>query len=115
MQIIINVYGINYDKKVWGKPEEWDPQHVLEDAALDMGFKDFRMLPFGAGKRICAGVSQALVIISMIMAHLVQHFQWELPLEELEKTSNDTKSFTNHKLHSLQAVACTRHSARLQG
>lgn len=113
-QIIINVYGINNNKEAFSRPEEWDPERVLRDEKLDLGFKDHRALPFGTGKRMCAGVMQAMYIIPMNIAHYVQHFKWTLPpgLDQ-SKAAVDTVFLTTHKLHPLEAIATPRVSSRL--
>nr|BAQ20601.1 ent-kaurene oxidase 1 [Lygodium japonicum] len=113
-QIIFNIYGINYNTQVWKNPEVWDPDRVLGDKDLDLGFKDHRVLPFGTGKRMCAGVTQAMYIIPTNIAYYVQHFQWALPQDNQDgKGVADTVFLTTHKLHPLQAIVTPRHSARL--
>jgi cytochrome P450 len=112
MQIIINLYAINNDKHVWANPEEWNPERVLGDERVDMGFKDYRILSFGAGKRMCPGVSQAMNIVSMCIAIMVQHFKWELPPGSMNHAVNTTL-ITNQMQHPLKAVAIPRISSRL--
>jgi cytochrome P450 len=112
MQIIINVYAINHNKDVWANPEEWNPERVLGDERLDMGFKDHRIFSFGAGKRMCAGIGQAMNIISACIAIMVQHFKWELPSGSIDRAVNTTL-LTNQMLHPLEAIAIPRVSSRL--
>eukprot|EP00250_Pteridium_aquilinum_P015768 c22752_g1_i2 orf=280-1899(-) len=112
-QIIINQYGINHSKDTWSEPEVWNPERVLRDENLDMGFKDHRILPFGAGKRMCAGITQVMYIVPMIIAYFVQHFKWSLPPEDKSKSVADTVFLTTHKLYPLEAIAMPRFPSRL--
>ncbi|KAI5070436.1 hypothetical protein GOP47_0014779 [Adiantum capillus-veneris] len=112
-QILINVYGINHSKKIWVEPEVWNPERVLKDASLDLGVKDHRILPFGTGKRYCAGVTQAMYIVPMAIAYLVQHFKWALSPEEAGKGVVDTVYLTTHKLYPLEALTTARVDSRL--
>ncbi|KAH7284369.1 hypothetical protein KP509_34G051400 [Ceratopteris richardii] len=112
-QVIINVYGINHNKETWKEPELWNPDRVLNDQSLDLGLQDYRAIPFGAGKRLCAGISQAMCIISMTIAHLVQHFEWRLLPEEQSTNVVDTVFLTTHRLYPLKAMAMPRIRSRL--
>lgn len=112
-QIIVNAYGVNHNKETWVEPEVWNPERVYQDANLDMGVKDQRIITFGTGKRICAGITQAMFIIPMVVAHFVQHFQWAMPPEDESKGVVDTVYLTTHKLHPLEALANPRVSSRL--
>lgn len=107
-QVIINVYGINHSKETWVNPEVWNPERVYEGKSLDLGMKDHRILSFGTGKRLCAGIAQAMCIVPMVIAHLVQHFKWTLPHEEEGEGVVDTVYLTTHKLYPLEAFAKPR-------
>lgn len=104
----MNQYGICNDPKRWTDPEKWDPERVLHDEKLDLGYKDFRILPFGAGKRMCAGVQQAMFIIPLHVASFIQHFSWQPVPEENVGSDEATVFLTTHKLHPLKAIATAR-------
>jgi ent-kaurene oxidase len=115
--VLINQYGINLDPKVWSNPQTWDPDRLLNDKSIDLGLKDFRIMPFGAGKRMCAGITQAMLLIHMHLASLVLHFNWRLPPAANpteEKMAEDTSYLTTHKLHPLQAIAEPRVGSRIK-
>jgi cytochrome P450 len=40
---------------------------------------DYQLLPFGAGRRLCPGISFAMPVLEIALASLVRHFDWELP------------------------------------
>ncbi|KAL3675032.1 hypothetical protein R1sor_024980 [Riccia sorocarpa] len=110
--VLVNLYGINWDPKVWSNPEVWNPDRCLGDKTLDLGVKDFRILPFGGGKRMCAGITQAFSIIPMNIAAIVQHFELYLPPDE-NVNAEDTVYLTSHKLHPLKAHLKPRIAQRL--
>ncbi len=61
--MLINVFGIHNDPNVWPDPRKWDPERLLNNKSLDMGIQNFSIMPFGAGKRICTGITQVLNLI----------------------------------------------------
>jgi ent-kaurene oxidase len=114
--VLINIFGINNDPNAWPNPEKWDPERVLNNESLDMGIKNLSIMPFGAGKRMCAGIIQAMFIIPMNIASFVQHFKWELAPKEINSFNSkieDVVYFTTHKLHPLQCIITPRVSQRL--
>ncbi len=61
--------GINNDPNGWPNPEKWDPERVLNNESLDMGIKNLSIMPFGAGKRMCAGITQVLNFMLPYLSH----------------------------------------------
>ncbi|XP_027923470.1 cytochrome P450 CYP736A12-like [Vigna unguiculata] len=78
-RVIINAWAIGRDPKVWDKSEIFDPTR-FENNNIDVRGKDFRILPFGSGRRGCPGIHLGLTTISLVLAELVHCFDWELPL-----------------------------------
>ncbi len=57
--MLVNIFGIQNDPKVWPNPEKWDPERVLHNESLDMrGLNNLSTMPFGGGKRVCPGIGQ---------------------------------------------------------
>ncbi|OWM80769.1 hypothetical protein CDL15_Pgr006799 [Punica granatum] len=105
-QIAINIYGCNMDKKQWENPEEWIPERFLNDKYDPADL--YKTMAFGAGKRVCAGSLQAMLIACIMIGRMVQEFEWKL--REGEEADVDTVGFTTHKLHPLQAILKPRRS-----
>jgi cytochrome P450 len=82
--VIMNLWAIGRDPTVWGsdasefKPERFMAQ--LEEHGMDLsgGQSDFRMLPFGAGRRGCPGSAMAIVSVELSLAQLVHTFDWRV-------------------------------------
>ncbi|XP_059665986.1 cytochrome P450 77A2-like [Cornus florida] len=70
--------GISEDPKLWSDPEKFDPDRFFtgrEDADM-MGVTAVKMMPFGVGRRICPGLSMATVHVNLMLARMVQEFEW---------------------------------------
>jgi cytochrome P450 len=70
--LIVNAYAIHRDPAAWEDPLEFRPER-FEDGKADGLF----MIPFGMGRRRCPGETLALRTIGMVLATLVQCFDWE--------------------------------------
>ncbi|KAL2643495.1 hypothetical protein R1flu_011082 [Riccia fluitans] len=106
--VLINIFGINWDPEVWKDPHVWNPDRCLSDKNLDLGIKDFRILSFGSGKRMCAGVQQAFSTVIMNIASLLQHFEFVIEppsVENLHQVELEDKSFVGEhpELQSFRA------------
>ncbi|KAJ4949993.1 hypothetical protein NE237_026825 [Protea cynaroides] len=67
------------DPKVWKDPMEFRPQRFLNDEGqvFDItGNREIKMMPFGAGRRICPGLGLALLHLEYFVANLVREFKW---------------------------------------
>jgi len=67
------------DPGAWPNPLEFRPERFADDGAeVDLtGTKEIKMIPFGAGRRICPGIDLALLHMHLIVARLVQEFEWQ--------------------------------------
>lgn len=92
------------DKKKWEKPEEWNPERFME-GKFDLADR-YTTMAFGAGKRVCAGSLQAMLLSTTAIGRLVQEFEWRLV--NGEEADSDIGVLTNRKLHPLQAIASPR-------
>ena len=80
--LLVNVWAISRDPNTWHDPLEFRPERFLpggDHAGADVKGTDFDIIPFGAGRRICAGLSLGLRMVQFLTATLVHAFDWELP------------------------------------
>ncbi|KAI3842066.1 hypothetical protein MKX03_000976 [Papaver bracteatum] len=87
-EAIVNfmVAEIGRDPKVWGedsmvfKPERFlnedDDGSVNEEMSDLTGNKEIKMIPFGAGRRVCPASGLAMLILEYFVVNLVKEFKW---------------------------------------
>ncbi|KAF3787788.1 Cytochrome P450 82C4 [Nymphaea thermarum] len=76
-RLMVNLWKIHHDLRVWSDPNEFQPERFL-GSNVDVHGKHFHFLPFGSGRRICPGISFALKIVHIALAHLLQGFDMKL-------------------------------------
>ncbi|KAK1608840.1 hypothetical protein QYE76_032513 [Lolium multiflorum] len=85
------VGDIGLDEEVWTAPSEFRPERFLpggegEDVDLT-GNKEIKMMPFGAGRRVCPAMALALLHLEYFVANLIREFEWrEAAGEEVDLT-----------------------------
>ncbi|XP_037445969.1 flavonoid 3'-monooxygenase CYP75B4-like [Triticum dicoccoides] len=81
-ELLVNVWGIARDPTLWPDPLEFRPARFLpggSHANVNIKGGDFGLIPFGAGRRICAGLGWGIRMVAVTTATLVHSFNWELP------------------------------------
>ncbi|XP_022943744.1 cytochrome P450 89A2-like isoform X3 [Cucurbita moschata] len=80
------VAEMGWDPKVWEDPAAFMPERFLkggkeeeeEVAEFDItGSKEIKMMPFGAGRRICPGFGLAILHLEYFLANLVWRSEWK--------------------------------------
>ncbi|XP_038987443.1 trimethyltridecatetraene synthase-like [Phoenix dactylifera] len=77
-RVLVNVWTIGRDPGIWDAPEEFRPERFI-GSSIDVKGKDFELLPFGSGRRMCPGYSLGLMEIQLSLANLLHGFAWRLP------------------------------------
>uniref|UniRef100_A0A2P2MYI4 Flavonoid 3'-monooxygenase n=1 Tax=Rhizophora mucronata TaxID=61149 RepID=A0A2P2MYI4_RHIMU len=79
--LLVNVWAISHDPEEWAEPLEFRPERFLpggEKPQADVRGNDYELIPFGAGRRICAGMSLGVRMVTLLTATLAHAFDWEL-------------------------------------
>lgn len=74
--VTVPVNSVHHDKRWWPNPEQFDPSRFLGDVPKTR--PRFAYLPFGAGQRVCIGMSFALMEGTLIAALMAQHFRFDV-------------------------------------
>lgn len=107
--IYVNGWAIQMDPEAWKDPEEFYPERFLNNE-IDFKGQDFEFIPFGAGRRICPGMSLGMATVELIIANLINSFNWELPVG-MKGEDIDTEGLpglARHKKNHLCTVAKKR-------
>ncbi|XP_009594272.1 premnaspirodiene oxygenase-like [Nicotiana tomentosiformis] len=104
-RVFINYWAISRDPKSWENPENFEPER-FENVAVDFKGHDFEFIPFGAGRRICPGISFGMLNLELSLAAMLYHFDWKLPQEMKPEDvdMNETFGMTLFKTSSLHLV-----------
>ncbi|CAI9112543.1 OLC1v1013004C1 [Oldenlandia corymbosa var. corymbosa] len=105
-QVLVNAWAIGRDENVWGTDAlAFKPERFLE-SEIDIRGRDFELIPFGAGRRICPGLSLAVKMIPVVLGSLLNVFDWKLEGGIApEKLDMEEKfGFTLQKARALRAV-----------
>lgn len=87
-RVFFNVWAIHRDPNNWENPLEFVPERFFNDQ-FDFSGSDFRYLPFGSGRRNCAGIAMAERMVMYLLATLLHSFDWKL--NEVEKIEIEEK------------------------
>jgi cytochrome P450 len=105
-QVIVNAWAIARDSSIWEEPLEFKPERFM-NSSIDYKGLDFELIPFGAGRRGCPGVTFAISINELVLANLVNQFDWKLPdgIEGKDLDMSETNGLTCRRKYPLHAVA----------
>ncbi|KAF6153764.1 hypothetical protein GIB67_000997 [Kingdonia uniflora] len=109
-KVIVNAWAVGRDPECWKDAESFTPERFV---SVDVDYKgtNFELIPFGAGRRICPGISFAVAIMELLLAQLLYHFDWSLPNgikpEELDMTeANGSSLRRKNDLYLVPTLYC---------
>ncbi|GER56273.1 cytochrome P450 family protein [Striga asiatica] len=98
------------DPDMWQNPNEFRPERFLTGDGVDVditGTKGVKMLPFGAGRRICPAWSLGVLHSSLLLGRMVQAFKW-VPIPDNPPDPTETFAFTVIMKDPLKAIILPR-------
>ncbi|KAJ0964263.1 hypothetical protein J5N97_029385 [Dioscorea zingiberensis] len=106
---------IGRDEKVWDKPMEFKPERFMEGGegeGVDItGSREIKMMPFGAGRRICPGLGLGMLHLEYFVANLVREFEWKAVEGEEVDVDSEKSEFTVVMKNPLRARILARREA----
>ncbi|CAN1136416.1 Cytochrome P450 71A1 [Linum perenne] len=107
MMVMINLWAVMRDPHNWDTPEEFVPERFLNDP-VDFKGQTGKFVPFGAGRRLCPGISFALAEVELVAANLLYWFDWELPEGEVDLDMSEVNSVVLRRENPLCLVPVWR-------
>ena len=88
--VLVNVWGACHLKEFWKNPEEWNPSRFDRTSAefTEEGEK-FALLPWGIGKRQCAGMNVAKDEMILVLAALIYKYKWSTISSSSSRNGDD--------------------------
>ncbi|XP_058086094.1 geraniol 8-hydroxylase-like [Magnolia sinica] len=104
-QVLVNAWAISRDPHVWVDPTSFSPERFL-DSHVDFKGRNFELIPFGTGRRICPGMPLADRMIHLTLASLLHSFDWRLPdgMAPHDLDMSDKFGLTLQKVVPLRAI-----------
>ena len=90
--IWVNIWSINRESSVWSNPEMFIPERFLEKE-IDIKGRNFELIPFGSGRRICPGMPLAQRMLHLMLTTLFKSFNWKYIYENGAKEINMEEKF----------------------
>ncbi|NXC43053.1 CP2DH protein, partial [Penelope pileata] len=103
--VITNLNSVLKDETVWKKPNEFYPEHFLDENGQFVRPEAF--LPFSAGRRACPGEQLARMELFLFFTTLMQKFTFVLPEGQPRPREDNHYAFTNTP-HKYQMRALPR-------
>ncbi|XP_038697883.1 valine N-monooxygenase 1-like [Tripterygium wilfordii] len=76
---ILSRYGLGRNPKVWKDPLKYDPERHMNGQNVMLTEHDLRFISFSTGRRGCIGALLGTCMTTMLLARLLQCFDWTPP------------------------------------
>ncbi len=77
--LVVSIVGIHHDPATFPEPDSFKPERFIERT-----YSNFEFLPFGGGHRRCLGSGLAEFSMRIVLAEVVQHWDFETAAEDFD-------------------------------
>ncbi|KAL8105806.1 cytochrome P450 CYP71D312-like [Apium graveolens] len=101
-KVMVNAWAIGRDPECWVDANSFIPERFEESSVNYMG-ANYEFIPFGAGRRMCAGISFGIASVELPLAQMLYHFDWTLPdgMKPQDLDMDETFGATTKRKNSL--------------
>ncbi|CAN8234800.1 unnamed protein product [Cochlearia groenlandica] len=105
--LYVNVQAIGRDPLNWQNPNEFRPDRFLLEET-DIKGQDFRVLPFGSGRRMCPAAQLSMNMMTLALGSLLHCFSWSSPTPHEHIDMTEKPGLVCYMKTPLQALATSR-------
>ncbi|KAL3742136.1 hypothetical protein ACJRO7_017596 [Eucalyptus globulus] len=101
---------VTQDPDLWADPDDFRPGRFLDGDGIGVdvtGTKGVRMVPFGAGRRICPAMTLGMLHVNLLLARMVHAYRW-IPVPNDPPNPTETFAFTVVMKNPLKAIMLPR-------
>ncbi|KAB1217135.1 Geraniol 8-hydroxylase [Morella rubra] len=104
-QVLVNAWAIGRDTNLWDNANFFLPERFL-DSEIDVKGRNFELIPFGGGRRICPGLPLAIRMLHLMLGSLIHNFDWKLEdgVKSEELNMEDKFALTLQMAYPLRAI-----------
>jgi cytochrome P450 len=104
-QVLVNAWAIGRDPSLWENANSFMPERFL-GSEIDVKGRNFQLIPFGGGRRICPGLPLAIRVLHLMLGSLIHTFDWKLEdgVERGDMNMEEKFGITLQLAHPLRAV-----------
>ena len=104
-QVLVNAWAIGRDPGIWENANLFMPERFL-GSEIDVRGRNFELIPFGGGRRICPGLPLVIRVLHSMLGSLIHTFDWKLEDGVKREDMNMEEKFgiTLQRAHPLRAV-----------
>ncbi|KAJ4720229.1 Cytochrome P450 [Melia azedarach] len=103
--VLLSRLGLGRNPEVWEDPLKFKPERHMKNTAgpIELTEPALRLISFSRGRRGCMGVALGSEMATMLLARLLQGFDWGVPLnhgERIDLTESKYDLFLAKPLHA---------------
>lgn len=107
--LFVNLWSMGRDPNIWEKPLEFKPERFINEYnKFDVWGKNYQLISFGTGRRVCPGASFALQFVPTNLATMIQCFEWKLDNETGIANMEEKSGLTLPRAHPLTCFPIPR-------